>query len=85
MDKLDTLEKKIKNLENIVLQQGEQIKNIIEVLHAEKDFMKNQTNVNNQMAEAVHEAFVEINELSIKLSTLNNKKEKRSMYETRNH
>ena len=85
MDKLDTLERKLKNLENIALQQGEQIKNIIEVLHAEKDFMKNQTNVNNQMAEAVHEAFVEINELSTKISTLNNKKEKRSMYETRNH
>ena len=47
--------------------------------------MKNQTNVNNQMAKAVHEAFVEINELSTKISTLNNKKEKRSMYETRNH
>ena len=85
MDKLDTLERKLKNLENIALQQGEQIKNIIEVLHAEKDFMKNQTNVNNQMAEAVHEAFVEINELSTKISTLNNKKEKRSMYETKNH
>lgn len=85
MDKFAIIEKKIKNLENIALQQGEQIKNIIEVLHAEKDFMKNQTNVNNQIAEAVHEAFVEINELSTKISTLNNKKEKRSMYETRNH
>ena len=85
MDKFAILERKIKNLENIALQQEGQIKNIIEVLHAEKDFMKNQTNVNNQMAEAVHEAFVEINELSTKISTLNNKKEKRSMYETRNH
>lgn len=85
MDKLEILERKIKNLENIALKQGEQIQNIIEVLHAEKDFMKNQTNVNNQMAEAVHEAFVEINELSTKISTSNNKKEKRSMYETRNH
>ena len=84
MDKLEILERKIKNLENIALQ-GEQIKNIIEVLHAENAFMKNQTNVNNKMAEAVHEAFVEINELSTKISTLNNKKEKRSMYETRNH
>ena len=85
MDKLETLERKIKNLENIVLQQGEQIKNIIEALQAENTFMKNQTNVNNQMAKAVHEAFVEINELSTKVSSLNNKKEKRSMYETRNH
>ena len=85
MDKLETLERKIKNLENIALQQGEQIKNIIEALQVENTFMKNQTNVNNQMAEAMHEAFVEINELSTKISTLNNnKKEKRSMYETRN-
>ena len=85
MDKLEILERKIKNLESIALQQGGQIKNIIEVLHAENAFMKNQTNVNNQMAEAVHEAFVEINELSTKVSSLNNKKEKRSMYETKNH
>lgn len=85
MDKLETLERKIKNLENIVLQQGGQIKNIIEALQAENAFMKNQTNVNNQMAEAMHEAFVKINELSTKISTLNNKKEKRSMYETKNH
>ena len=85
MDKFAILERKIKNLENIALQQGEQIKNIIEVLHAENDFMKNQTNANKQITEAVHEAFVEINELSTKISTLNNKKEKRSMYETRNH
>ena len=85
MDKLDTLERKIKNLENIALQQGEQIKNITEALQAENTFMKNQTNVNNQMAEALHETFVEINELSTKVSLLNNKKEKRSMYETRNH
>ena len=85
MDKLETLERKIKNLENIVLQQGGQIKNIIEALQAENTFMKNQINVNKQMAEAMHETFVEINELSTKISTLNNKKEKRSMYETRNH
>lgn len=85
MDKLDTLERKIKNLENIALQQGEQIKNIIEALQATNTFMKNQTNVNNQMAKAMHETFVEINELSTKVSSLNNKKEKRSMYETRNH
>lgn len=85
MDKLETLERKIKNLENIVLQQGGQIKNIIEALQAENTFMKNQINVNKQMAEAMHETFVEINELSTKISTLNNKKEKRSMYETKNH
>ena len=85
MDKLDTLERKIKNLENIALQQGEQIKNIIEALQATNIFMKNQTNVNEQMTKALHEAFVEINELSTKISTLNNKKEKRSMYETRHH
>lgn len=85
MDKLETIEGKIKNLENIALQQGEQIKNIIDALQTMNVFMKNQINVNNQMAEAVHEAFVEINELSTKISTLNNKKEKRSMYETRNH
>lgn len=85
MDKLETLERKIKNLESIALQQGEQIKNIIEALQATNTFMKNQTNVNNQMAKAVHETFVEINELSIKVSSLNNKKEKRSMYEARNH
>lgn len=83
MDKLEIL--KIKNLENIALQQGEQIKNIIEALQATNTFMKNQTNVNNQMAKAMHETFVEINELSTKVSSLNNKKEKRSMYETRNH
>ena len=74
MDKFAILERKIKNLENIALQQGEQIKNIIEALQAENTFMKNQTNANKQMAEAVHEAFVEINELSTKISTLNNKK-----------
>ena len=85
MDKLETLERKTKNLENIVLQQGGQIKNIIEALQAENTFMKNQINVNKQIAEAMHETFVEINELSTKISTLNNKKEKRSMYETRNH
>ena len=85
MDKLDTLERKIKNLESIALQQGEQIKNIIEALQAENTFMKNQTNVNEQTTKAVHEASVEINELSTKVSSLNNKKEKRSMYETRNH
>ena len=85
MDKLETLERKIKNLENIVLQQGGQIKNIIEALQAENAFMKNQTNINEQITKAVHEAFVEINELSTKVSSLNNKKEKRSMYETRNH
>ena len=85
MDKLETLERKIKNLENIVLQQGGQIKNIIEALQAENTFMKNQTNVNEQITKAIHEAFVEINELSTKISTLNNKKEKRSMYETKNH
>lgn len=85
MDKLETLERKIKNLESIVLQQGEQIKNIIEALQATNTFMKNQTNVNNQMAKAMHETFVEINELSTKISTLNNKKEKRSMYETKNY
>ena len=85
MDKLETLERKIKNLENIVLQQGGQIKNIIEALQAENTFMKNQINVNKQMAEAMHETFVEINELSTKISTLNNKKEKRSMYETKNN
>ena len=85
MDKLETLERKIKNLENIVLQQGGQIKNIIEALQAENTFMKNQINVNKQMAEAMHETFVEINKLSTKISTLNNKKEKRSMYETKNH
>lgn len=85
MDKLETLERKIKNLENIVLQQGGQIKNIIEALQAENTFMKNQTNVNEQITKAVHEAFIEINELSTKISTLNNKKEKRSMYETRYH
>lgn len=59
MDKLETLERKIKNLESIVLQQGEQIKNIIDVLQAENTFMKNQTNVNEQMTKAVHKAFVE--------------------------
>ena len=85
MDKLETLERKIKNLENIVLQQGGQIKNIIEALQAANTFMKNQTNVNNKMTKAIHEAFVEINELSTKVSSLNNKKEERSMYETRNH
>lgn len=85
MDKLEILEKRIKNLENIALQQGEQIKNIIEALQAENTFMKNQTNVNKQITEAIHEAFVEINELSTKVSSLNNKKEKRSVYETRNH
>ena len=85
MDKLETLERKIKNLENIVLQQGGQIKNIIEALQAENTFMKNQINVNKQMAEAMHETFVEINKLSTKISTLNNKKEKRSMYETKNN
>lgn len=85
MDKLETLERKIKNLENIILQQGGQIKNIIEALQAENTFMKNQTNVNEQITKAVHEAFVEINELSTKVSSLNNKKEKRSMYETRHH
>ena len=85
MDKLETLERKIKNLESIVLQQGGQIKNIIEALQAENTFMKNQTNVNEQITKAVHEAFVEINELSTKVSSLNNKKEKRSMYETKNH
>ena len=83
--KIKRLERKIKNLESIALQQGGQIKNIIEALQAENTFMKNQTNVNNQMAKAVHEAFVEINELSTKVSSLNNKKEKRSMYETRHH
>lgn len=81
MDKFAILERKIKNLENIALQQGEQIKNIIEALQAEHTFMKNQTNANKQITEAINEVFVEIN----KLSTLNNKKEKRSMYETRNH
>ena len=85
MYKLETLERKIKNLESIALQQGEQIKNIIEALQAENTFMKNQTNVNEQITKAVHEAFVEINELSTKVSSLNNKKEKRSMYETKNH
>ena len=30
--------------------------------------MKNQINVNKQMAEAMHETFVEINELSTKIS-----------------
>ena len=85
MDKLEILERKIKNLENIVLQQGEQIKNIIKALQAANTFMKNQTNVNNKMTKAVHETFVEINELSTKVSSLNNKKEKRSMYETKNH
>ena len=85
MDKFAILERKIKNLENIALQQGEQIKNIIEALQAENTFMKNQTNINEQITKAVHEAFVEINELSTKVSSLNNKKEKRSMYETRNH
>lgn len=85
MDKLETLERKIKNLENIVLQQGGQIKNIIEALQAENTFMKNQINVNKQMAEAMHETFVKINKLSTKISILNNKKEKRSMYETKNH
>lgn len=85
MDKLEILEKKIKNLENIALQQGEQIKNIIEALQAENAFMKNQTNVNKQITEAIHEVFVEINELSTKISTLNNKKEKRNMYEIKNH
>ena len=85
MDKLETLERKIKNLESIALQQGGQIKNIIEALQAENTFMKNQTNVNEQITKAVHEAFVEINELSTKVSSLNNKKEKRSMYETRHH
>lgn len=85
MDKIETLERKIKNLESIALQQGEQIKNIIEALQATNTFMKNQTNVNQQMAEAVHETFVEINKLSTIVSSLkNNKKEKRSMYETRN-
>lgn len=81
MDKFTILERKIKNLENIALQQGEQIKNIIEALQVENTFMKNQTNANKQITEAINEVFVEIN----KLSTLNNKKEKRSMYETRNH
>lgn len=81
MDKFAILERKIKNLENIALQQGEQIKNIIEALQVENTFMKNQTNANKQITEAINEVFVEIN----KLSTLNNKKEKRSMYETRNH
>lgn len=85
MDKLEILERKIKNLENIALQQREQTKNIIEALQAENTFMKNQTNINEQITKAVHEAFVEINELSTKVSSLNNKKEKRSMYETRNH
>ena len=85
MDKFAIAERKIKNLENIALQQGEQIKNIIEALQAENTFMKNQTNANKQITEAINEAFVEINELSTKISTLNNKKEKRSMYETRNH
>ena len=85
MDKLETLERKIKNLESIALQQGRQIKNIIEALQAENTFMKNQTNINEQITKAVHEAFVEINELSTKVSSLNNKKEKRSMYETKNH
>ena len=85
MDKLETLERKIKNLESIALQQGGQIKNIIEALQAENTFMKNQTNVNEQITKAVHEAFVEINELSTKVSSLNNKKEKRSMYETKHH
>ena len=85
MDKLETLERKIKNLESIALQQGEQIKNIIEALQAENTFMKNQTNVNEQITKAVHEAFVEINELSTKVSSLNNKKEKRSIYETRHY
>lgn len=85
MDKLETLERKIKNLESIALQQGEQIKNIIEALQAENTFMKNQTNVNEQITKAVHEAFVEINELSTKVSSLNNKKEKRSIYEAKNH
>lgn len=86
MDKLETLERKIKNLESIALQQGKQIKNIIEALQATNTFMKNQTNVNQQMAEAVHETFVEINELSTMVSSLkDNKKEKRSMYETKHH
>ena len=85
MDKLEILERKIKNLESIALQQGGQIKNIIEALQAENTFMKNQTNINEQITKAVHEAFVEINELSTKVSSLNNKKEKRSMYETKNH
>ena len=85
MDNLEILERKIKNLESIALQQGGQIKNIIEALQAENTFMKNQTNVNEQITKAIHEAFVEINELSTKVSSLNNKKEKRSMYETRNH
>lgn len=83
--KIQRLERKIKNLESIALQQGGQIKNIIEALQAENTFMKNQTNINEQITKAVHEAFVEINELSTKVSSLNNKKEKRSMYETRNH
>ena len=83
--KIKRLERKIKNLESIALQQGGQIKNIIEALQAENTFMKNQTNVNEQITKAIHEAFVEINELSTKVSSLNNKKEKRSMYETRNH
>ena len=85
MDNLENLERKIKRLESIALQHGGQIKNIIEALQAENTFMKNQTNVNEQITKAIHEAFVEINELSTKISTLNNKKEKRSMYETRNH
>ena len=85
MDNLEILERKIKRLESVALQQGGQIKNIIEALQAENTFMKNQTNVNEQITKAIHEAFVEINELSTKISTLNNKKEKRSMYETRNH
>ena len=85
MDNLEILERKIKNLESIALQQGGQIKNTIEALQTENTFMTNQTNVNEHITKAIHEAFVEINELSTKISTLNNKKEKRSMYETRNH
>ena len=83
--KIKRLERKIKNLESIALQQGGQIKNIIEALQAENKKKKNQTNVNEQITKAIHEAFVEINELSTKVSSLNNKKEKRSMYETRHH
>ena len=87
MDKIETLERKVKNLENIVLQQGIQRENIIEALQTINTFMKNQVNANEAMSKALQEIFTQVNELTtaITLKDNKNKKEKRSMYETRNH
>lgn len=81
MDKIEILERKIKNLENIIFQQGEQRKSTIEALQTINKFMKDQVNTNEAIAKTLREAFTQINELSIAMSLKNSKKEKRSIYD----